>query len=67
MELLLQGPIKGAGESCSRDPMSQAGTFLEHHDGEVPLLFFAQLPGKEKNTIIYDKAELFLGMSSTLR
>lgn len=28
--------------------MSQAVTFLEHHDVEVPFLFFAQLPRKKK-------------------
>lgn len=30
------------------DRMSQAVTFLEQHDVEVPFLFFAQLPKKER-------------------
>lgn len=33
--------------SCFGDLMSQAVTFLEHHDVEVPFLFFAQLPRKK--------------------
>lgn len=46
--------------------MSQTVTFLEHHDVEVPFLFFPQLPREKKNiTIISEEAELWFGMTGS--
>lgn len=51
--------------SCFGDLMSQTVTFLEHHDVEVPFLFFPQLPREKNITIISEEAELWFGMTSS--
>lgn len=47
------------------DLMSQTVTFLEHHDVEVPFLFFPQLPREKNITIISEEAELWFGMTGS--